>query len=133
MKRIDGRSDAARDLATLSGIEVTDYTYIDTIARGTGRKKKVIAQQVEKVYPQAVSPTTDVVPDIYRKAEFRDGWVRLATNLKKGERVRLVGRKKEGVYEVEDGAKIQIQIPAGAKSGVTKPVILGGAIQRASA
>src|SRR6185503_7298205 len=29
-----------------------------------------------------------------------DGWVKLATNLKKGERVRLIGEKKEGTHEV---------------------------------
>src|SRR5205823_1274348 len=31
IKRIEGHSDAARDLVTLRGIEVTDYTYIDII------------------------------------------------------------------------------------------------------
>ena len=107
IKRIEGRSDAARDLAVLAGIQVTDYTYIDTISKGTGKQKKVIAQQVEKVYPQAVSRSTDVVPDIYQKAEFKDGWVKLATSLKVGERVRLIGEKKEGIHEVlevRDGA-----------------------------
>jgi len=100
MKRIAGRSDAAQDLATLASIEVTDYTYIDTLAHGTDRQKKVIAQQVQAVYPQAVHLTTDVVPDIYRKAEIKDGWVLLATNLKKGERVHLIGMKKDGIHEV---------------------------------
>jgi hypothetical protein len=100
IKRIDGRSDAARDLATLAGIEVTDYSYIDTAARGSRKHKKVIAQQVERVFPQAVYRTTDVIPDIYSKAAIRNGWVQLATNLKKGERVRLIGNNKEGVHEV---------------------------------
>ncbi|MBK7471931.1 MAG: tail fiber domain-containing protein [Betaproteobacteria bacterium] len=104
IKRIEGRSDAARDLATLAGIEVTDYTHVDTAAHGSGKHKKVIAQQVERVYPQAVSRTTDVVPDIYQKAPIRDGWVRLATALKKGERVRLIGRRQDGVHEVLDVA-----------------------------
>ncbi len=100
IKRSAGRSDAAHDLNTLLGIEVTDYTYIDTLAKGAGQQKKVIAQQVEKVYPQAVSRTTDVVPDIFQKAEVKDGWVKLATTLKQGERVRLLGDKKEGIHEV---------------------------------
>ena len=68
VKRIEGRSDATRDLATLAGIEVTDYTFIDTVAKGSGTHKKVIAQQVEKVYPQAVTRSTDTVPDIYETA-----------------------------------------------------------------
>ena len=105
IKRIDGRSDAARDLATLAGIEVTDYGYIDTIGKGTGKPKKVIAQQVEKVYPQAVSRITDVVPDNYKKATIKDGWVSLATTLQKGERVRLIGNKTEGIHEVLDVAE----------------------------
>jgi len=107
LKRVHGRSDAARDLATLLGIEVTDYSFIDTAARGPGTQKKVIAQQVEKVYPQAVRQSTDVVPDIYQQATVEDGWVRLATRLKVGERVKLVSGREQGVYEVtavRDGA-----------------------------
>jgi hypothetical protein len=100
IKRILGRSDGRSDLAALLGIEVTDYTYIDTLAKGTGRHKKVIAQQVEQVYPQAVSQHTDVVPDIYEKATVKEGWVQLASDLKVGERVRLIGDKEEGIHEV---------------------------------
>ena len=100
IKRIEGRSDTAIDLTALLGIEVTDYTYIDAISKGAGKQKKVIAQQVEKVYPQAVRKTTDVVPDIYRKATVKDGWVALATDLKVGERVRLIGENEEGIHEV---------------------------------
>ena len=98
------RSDAARDLQTLAGIEVTDYTYRDTISKGAGPHKKVIGQQVEQVFPQAVSRTTDVVPDIYAKARISDGWVMLATTLKQGDRVRLIGPDSDGVYEVLDAA-----------------------------
>ena len=107
IKHIEGQSNGFRDLVTLSGIEVTDYTYIDTVTKSAGKQKKVIAQQVEKVYPQAVSRGTDVVPDIYQKAEFMDGWVKAATSLKVGERVRLIGEKEEAIHEVlevRDGA-----------------------------
>ena len=100
IKHVEGHSDAARDLATLQGIEITDFTYIDTMAKGTGKQKKIIAQQVEKVFPQAVSKSTDVVPDIYQQATVKDGWVKLATNLKKGERVKLITEASAGVYEV---------------------------------
>ena len=116
IKRIEGRSDAARDLSTLLGLEVTDYTYIDTAVKGTGKQKKLIAQQVEKVYPQAVHRHTDVVPDIYQKAPVKGGWVQLATNLKKGERVRLVGLKKEGVYEVREVAQDKFRTDFAADS-----------------
>ena len=100
IKRIQGRSDSASDLATLLGIEITDYSYIDTITKGAGPHKKVIAQQVEEVYPQAVSKSTDEVPDILKKATHVGGWVALKTDLKVGERVRLIGEKEEGIHEV---------------------------------
>ena len=70
------------------------------IGKGSGKSKKVIAQQVEKVFPQAVSRQTDVVPDIYQKAATRDGWIELATGLKKGDRVKLIASGDEGIHEV---------------------------------
>ena len=118
IKRSAGRSDAARDLALLAGIEVTDYTYIDTASKGTGTHKKVIAQQLEKVYTQAVTRSTDVVPDIYQKAETKDGWVSLQTNLRKGERVRLIGRGKEGVHEVLEVAPGRFRTAFAAEGGM---------------
>lgn len=51
------------------------------MAKGDAAQKKVIAQQVEKVFPPAVSRMTDVVPDIYRSAAFKNGWIELKTDL----------------------------------------------------
>ena len=101
IKNIRGRSDAAADLQTLLGIQVTDYTYKDIVTKGSGAQKKLIAQQVEQIYPQAVSRTTDVVPDIFRRGNISaDGWIELATDLKAGDRVRILGEKSEGIHEV---------------------------------
>ncbi len=100
IKRIDGVSDGASDLDTLSKIQITNYHYKDMVSNGGEQHKKLIAQQVEQVFPQAVRRTTDVIPDIYQRASFKDGWVTLDTNLKKGERVRLVTKKEETVFEV---------------------------------
>ena len=93
-------TDSAKDLKTLMGIEVTDYELKDTVANGIGRQKKVIAQQVETVYPQAVSRQKGVLPDIYQKAGVKDGWVMLATDLKVGERVRLLGSEGSSIEDV---------------------------------
>lgn len=90
IKNVQGRSDNAADLQTLRGIEVTDYFYKDVAEKGGRPVKKVIAQQVEKVFPQAVSQSTNVVPDIFKKAPIHEGWVKLATDLKPGDRVRLL-------------------------------------------
>ena len=100
IKTVAGVSDGASDLRTLMKVEVTDYRYKDTFAKGAEAQKKVIAQQVNKIFPQATSMHTDVVPDIYQTATIRDGWVTLATDLRKGEQVKLVADGKQGVYEV---------------------------------
>jgi hypothetical protein len=100
LKTVHGRSDGAKDLSTLLGIEITDYSLKDVIGKGSGTYKKVIGQQVEKVFPQAVSRATDVVPDIYQQASLSDGWINLATDLKKGERVKLITEQGEAVHEV---------------------------------
>jgi hypothetical protein len=93
-------TDPIKDLETLMGIQVTDYRFKDTVANGNAPQKKVIAQQVETVYPQAVKLHKGVVPDIYKNAAVKDGWVMLATDLKAGERVRLVSPGGESVEEV---------------------------------
>jgi hypothetical protein len=105
IKDVVGVSDSGSDLTVLQQIVVTDYRYRDWRDKGRGVIKKVIAQQVEKVYPQAVSTQTGVVPDIYQKAAINDGWVKVATNLKMGERVRLIGEKAEGIHEVLEVAE----------------------------
>jgi hypothetical protein len=93
-------TESPRDLQTLMGIEISDYHYKDALKFGKQPQKKVIAQQLEKVYPQAVSTMTDVVPDIFEKAAVEDGWVVLATDLKVGDRVKLIGKKEEAIHEV---------------------------------
>ena len=100
IKKINGRSSGSDDLASLMGIEVTDYQFKDFALNGSGNQKKVIAQQVETVFPQAVSKSRDVVPDIYIKAAIKEGWIALQTDLKMGERVRLIAPEGEGIFEV---------------------------------
>lgn len=107
IKAIEGVSIGDVDLQTLLDIEITDYRYLDKIGKGDAPQKKVIAQQVEKVFPLAVTKTTGVIPDIYQKATTFEGWIKLKTPLKKGDRVRLIGKQSSEIYEVlevkEDG------------------------------
>jgi hypothetical protein len=66
IKRQIGISDAQTDLATLQQIQVTDYHLVDSVLLGTLPQKKVIAQQVQSVYPQAViDGQTGVIPNVY--------------------------------------------------------------------
>lgn len=99
-KKIQGVSSGDIDLLTLMRIQVTNYEHHDYIAKGKSPQKKVIAQQVEQVFPQAVSKSVDVIPDIYQLATHKDGWVLLKTDLKVGERVRLISGQSQEVYEV---------------------------------
>jgi Chaperone of endosialidase len=96
LKNIIGRSDSAQDLETLKKIEVTDYTMKDVVAFGSTPFKKVIAQQVEQVYPTAVRTAglkaITFTPDIYA----------LSTSLK---------LEKPGVYT------ISLAKPHGLKEG----------------
>lgn len=111
-------SDSAADLAALKQIQITDYQFKDTVSRGLKTHKKVIAQQIEPFCPQAIVKSTDVVPDIYKAASAKDGWVELNTDLKKGERVRLIADKTTGIYEVlevRDGAFRTAFLPEGEK------------------
>jgi len=102
IKNIKGISNSKQDLETLSKIEITNYTLKDTIAKGVKNYKKVIAQQIEKVYPQAVSQLTDVVPDIYKQAEIKNGFIALENNLKVGEKVKIISQKGEEIVEVKE-------------------------------
>ncbi|MCB0852026.1 MAG: tail fiber domain-containing protein, partial [Bacteroidetes bacterium] len=111
IKQILGVSDSQTDLATLMEIEITDYRFRDTIAKGNRHMKKVIAQQLAEVYPQAVnSTTTEVVPDIYQQAEIRDGWIMLDNDLTEGERVKIISDQASEIYEVLTSEKHRFQV-----------------------
>ncbi|MDG1841073.1 MAG: tail fiber domain-containing protein [Crocinitomicaceae bacterium] len=99
IKDVVGKSNNSNDLKTLMNIEITDY-YLKDKSNGNRPYKKVIAQQVKEVYPQAVSLTTDIVPDIYKIAKIDNGRITLKTNLKVGEKVKLIFKDKKQVFEV---------------------------------
>ena len=58
-------SNTKTDLSIINQIEVTNYTHIDTITKGTAVKKGFIAQQVETVFPQAIVQSSNFIPNIY--------------------------------------------------------------------
>jgi len=66
IKDISDVSNSLSDLNTLNKIEVTNYTLKDKIKNGNKPFKKVIAQQVETVYPQIVSRHTGFIPNVYQ-------------------------------------------------------------------
>lgn len=66
IKNIVGVSNTAKDLETINALHITNYTMKDKIKYGDKSFKKVIAQEVEKVYPQVVSKHTDFIPNVYQ-------------------------------------------------------------------
>jgi Chaperone of endosialidase/Collagen triple helix repeat (20 copies) len=69
IKNVVGPSDIASDLATLNKLKITDFRYIDVVGKGNQPKKGVIAQEVEKVYPDAVKKISDFIPSVYTMAD----------------------------------------------------------------
>src|SRR5262249_13572160 len=67
-KKVLGRSSGEQDLRTLDQLQVTDFAWIDQVNGPKGTQKKVIAQQVEKVLPNAVSRVSRPIPNIYENA-----------------------------------------------------------------
>lgn len=111
IKQIRGVSDGSRDLETLMDIEIVDYRLIDTVTKGTARHKKVIAQQVAVTYPQAVTNNiTEVIPDIYQRAELQDGWIMLPTDLTPGERVMIITEHSREICDVTDAEPTRFKV-----------------------
>ncbi len=99
IKNIDGLSSSENDLKTLNKIEVTDYHMIDP-SHGKKPIKKAIAQQLEEIYPQAVSISTNTIPDIYQLAECHNGTIDLTNKLSNGDRVKLIFENKDIISNV---------------------------------
>ncbi len=70
MKKILSISDKKQDMATLAALQVTNYTHIDVANKGNSGKKGFIAQQIETVFPEAVSQSPDFIPNVYAAAKY---------------------------------------------------------------
>ncbi|MHA4812408.1 tail fiber domain-containing protein [Flavitalea flava] len=68
IKNINGITNAQKDLQIINALQITDYSMKDKVRYGNQQFKKVIAQDVEKVYPQVVSKHTDFIPNVYQLA-----------------------------------------------------------------
>ena len=113
IKNVIGISDGRQDLEIMRGLQITDYTYVDVVGKGTQTNKKVVAQQVQEVYPQAVIKSADFVPSVYRMSSgtaFEEGVLRVTTEKQHGftvaDTVRLIfeegGRQQRVVRSVID-------------------------------
>ena len=94
------RSSAAiSDLAILRNLRVVDYQPIDYATNGTQFRKGFIAQEVEKVFPEAIGFAEQFIPNVYQLSQrlFYDEskhtlQITLAekTDIKLGDKVRII-------------------------------------------
>ena len=117
IKKIDGLSSSENDLETLNKIEVTDYHMIDP-SYGEKAIKKAIAQQLEEVFPQSVSKSTNTIPDIYQMAECVNGSITLKNELSKGDRVKLIFENTEVISTVTYADKNSFKIDTESSGNV---------------
>jgi len=126
IKDIVGVSNSSVDLTTLNRIKITDYKLKDKHAPQQGIIKKVIAQEVEAVYPSAVRRANDKLPDVMQVATAIsqiDGMVDLelseATDLKVGEKISVLDQNDTPtvttIEKIEDN-KITVALD-GVKTG----------------
>lgn len=103
IKNIINKSDSKADLEILKQIQITDYQYKDKLRYGDKIHKKVIAQQIQPIFPQAVSTTTEFVPDIMKMASVSDrNRINLSnTDLVAGDFVRLVRQDDQVDVQVD--------------------------------
>jgi len=103
-------SDTARDLATVQKLGVAEYRFIDWQTKGGKLQKGFIAQDVQRIIPEAVSSSANFIPDIFSQASsvnYDRNLKRLAVSLprahqlKVGDRVRLVAGASELDLTVE--------------------------------
>lgn len=96
------------DMETLNQIEIVNYVYKDKIQYGNRTQKKVIGQQLERVYPTAVNHSTNIVPDIFRAVEsatFNPNDQKLILSLqnhglKVNEKIKLIMGKEQKIVTV---------------------------------
>jgi hypothetical protein len=115
LKVIKGVSDKEKDLGLLKQIQITEYQMKDQVQHGRTVQKKVIAQQVEKILPCAVTLSTQFVPDIYQQGTIRENQVTVAgaIHVKAGDLVRI-HVEKDGHEE-----KLELRASSAGKESFT--------------
>jgi len=127
-KNVIGLSDSRQDLETLNKLQVTDYTLIDEVKNGVRPQKKLVGQQVQKVYPQAVNVTEDFIPNVYSisiSTVYDEKQKRLTISIPKphglvaGDTVRLIdaqGDQEVEVLKVDNAQTFTVTSDRGSKN-----------------
>jgi hypothetical protein len=102
IKEIIGFPEGEDNLAIINKLKVTDFRYIDKVDNGNSIKQGFIAQDVEKVLPEAVNTSEGYIPDIYQ----------LAKNFSKTEDGNLLITVDKSV-DLEKGDIVKLMLPSG--------------------
>ncbi len=134
LKTIVGLSDCAADLALLNRLRITDYTMRDKAQYGTRAFKKVIAQEVETIFPQAVNQHSGFLPDVYAVAtsveSVGDSLLRLTlpaavAGAKAGQRIKLIGPASEVVGTVKAATGTTLTVRGATKLAGQQVFVFG--------
>ncbi|WP_106915720.1 tail fiber domain-containing protein [Chryseobacterium aurantiacum] len=130
IKNIMSRSDNGKDLITLRKLIITNYGMKDKALYGNQEFKKVIAQEVEAVYPQAVSKSgvKTFIPNIYQLAK-QEGDVftfekRIAIS-KEDQFLKIYDETGESILEIENSTPHSITVNLAGKTLKGKLFVYG--------
>ncbi|MBP7652317.1 tail fiber domain-containing protein [Candidatus Dependentiae bacterium] len=97
------KTETKSNLEIINKLRPVDYKMKDEIHHGSKNKKGFFAQEVEKILPDAVSKSSDFVPDIFAlsKSISYDNYLKILTitldkphNLQVGDKVKLISEKE---------------------------------------
>jgi hypothetical protein len=79
------------DFTTFQDIEPVEYTYIDPLKR-KGKQYGFIAQDIQKLLPDVIDQSEDVVPDIFKKSQLTNNTFVIPpnTNISIGDKLRII-------------------------------------------
>ncbi len=98
IKDVTGLSDMQSDLEIIKRLQVKEFQFIDKPVNGDKIKKGFIAQEVEQVFPEAVSLSRRFIPDIYRNSQ----------NLVFDKNSKALTIVMDSLVQLKEGDKIQL-------------------------
>jgi hypothetical protein len=133
-KKLLSRSNGASDLALLNQLKLSNYTFIDTIGKGGELQMGFIAQEVEKIVPNAVKKLEYYIPNVYALAERMvfDSTAKTLTvstnkphDFQAKDEIKLISLDKEHKVKVESIIDAHTFVVAGWKKPVDKLFVFG--------
>jgi prepilin-type N-terminal cleavage/methylation domain-containing protein len=109
IKNIISYSDKSEDFEKIKKLKVTNYQRLDN----KKIEKKLIAQEVEKIYPQAISTSSNFVPNIMSKALV----LKIENNIITTEKLKYQLKKNDIVKVADEKQEYQLRFIGQDKEG----------------